>query len=300
MENFDIMKTDFHALRVLAQIHESGSLTKAAQEIGLTQSTLSHTLERMRLAFDDSLFVRHGRGLVPTERCDKLVPQIRRLLEDFDLMARPHEFDPANSSEQVTIACNHYERVVILPTLVKRIHKEAPNVRVKVIPSGSGGHAALLKGDCDVLLSPVSSSLTGLMTRNLLSEKYVCILNKNDPRAKNLTLEEYRNAEHIVVDFEYGWTPLYIPYLRERGIKIKCSVELPSYGSVSQLMENGPFLMTVPSRLVRDFEPTCMAVPAPFSIKFDLKVYWSARQQDSPIHSWLRNHIIAAAREVPD
>ncbi|MBN0985941.1 helix-turn-helix domain-containing protein [Amphritea pacifica] len=62
MEKFDYSTLSLKSLRTLKLIYEQGSLTAAAIELGQNQPAVSYTLEQMREALHDPLFVRSGRG----------------------------------------------------------------------------------------------------------------------------------------------------------------------------------------------------------------------------------------------
>ncbi|MGJ8546025.1 MAG: LysR family transcriptional regulator [Sulfitobacter sp.] len=298
MEKFDVLKTDFHGLQVIITAHRLGSLTKAAVHLGLSQSTLSYTLDRMRLVFSDPLFVRQGRGIVPTQRCDELIPELEQLLRSFKALTQPQEFDPATTTAKIVISCNYYERAVLIPTILSRIRAEAPSLRVKIITSDTHGHEQLLTAECDVLLSPLKTELSGLMTRSLFHDRYVCILRQDDPRAADFSMDDYRNGEHLTVNYDQGWRPLYLEKLEKLGVSLDRSIEVPSLGSAPSLMKTGHLIMTVPSRLAQEFGPSCTAVSAPFDVTFELRLFWAARSHETPINRWLRSHIIAATSEV--
>lgn len=298
MGDIDVSRVDFHALRVLVEVHDTGSLTAAAERVGATQSTVSYTLDRLRRAFGDALFVRQGRGVAPTPRCDEIVPQVRELSRSFAKLVRPQEFDPGDTTRVARICCNYYERSLLLPGLVERIGREAPGVRIKVRAAEALGHAQLLEDKADILFSPVVSSQSGLMVRQLLSDRYVCLVSADDPRRHGLSLEAYRDARHIVVNYEGVWTPFYITHLRRLGIEIDALVELPSFGGVAPLIRAGDCILTVPRRVAGQFGPDFVAIPAPFDVRFDLKLFWSARAQGDPFVRWLRDLIVAECGEV--
>ena len=83
----DVHSVDFAALRVLRMVHAHGSFTRAAEALGSTQSAVSYTIDRLRRAFDDPLFVRQGTGTVPTERCLEIVAEAGRLLLSLEAVA---------------------------------------------------------------------------------------------------------------------------------------------------------------------------------------------------------------------
>ena len=61
---------DLNLFVVLNAIYTEGSLTKAAEVVGITQPAVSNALARLREKFDDELFVRTGSGMVPTQKTE--------------------------------------------------------------------------------------------------------------------------------------------------------------------------------------------------------------------------------------
>ena len=69
----DHLDLDGHLLQLLVAVHEEGSITRAAQRLGVTQSAVSHLLDKLRGIVGDPLFVKSGRGILPTAMADLLV-----------------------------------------------------------------------------------------------------------------------------------------------------------------------------------------------------------------------------------
>lgn len=299
MEKFDKAKTDFHALNVLVTVHRLGSVSAAANLLGLNQSTVSYTLERLRRVFADELFVRMGKGIVPTERCEEIARGANDLLLRFSDLTKPDVFDPATSSERLTLSINFYERQVIVPALFHALWAEAPNLRLAVIQSNSRGHAQLLDNECDLLISPLVTDMSGLYTRRLFEERYACVVDRNSRAARHgLTLEQYAAARHVTVNYTGGWQPFYREALRNLGIVIDPALELPSFGSAQKVVEGTDLVLTVPAALVPSFTDSCVALPTPFECCFTLSMFWSGRTHESAVNRWLRTHVVRTARMV--
>ena len=77
MNKIDYLGLDGNTLRTFLTVLEEASVSKAAIRLGVSQSAVSHTLDKLRLAFDDSLFVRDGRGIIPTAKTQKLHDPIK-------------------------------------------------------------------------------------------------------------------------------------------------------------------------------------------------------------------------------
>ena len=304
MKDIDILGLSIPALRALVAIHHTGSLSKAADQLGITQSTLSHTLKRLRLAFGDQLFLRHGRGVVPTVRCDQLVAGIDALLDQLHRLAEPPSFDAATSEHRFTISCNFYERVVLMPHLVRRFRQLAPAAQLNVIQSNLRGHEQLNDGLCDVLISPLLAETSGLYRRRLLQDRYACFVDRDHPLAESpLTLESYAAANHVAVNYDGGWRPFYRSALDALGVSIKPRVELPSFGAIGSIIDGSDLLLTAPAALASVLLPRAAMLEPPFSAEFEVFMFWNARQHESPANAWLRRlvaDIVRATRGTAD
>src|SRR5690606_15475286 len=69
------LNVDLAALKTLKLVHELSSLSLAARQLDVDQSSVSYTLKRLRTVFDDPLFVRGKNGIVATDRCEQIVSQ---------------------------------------------------------------------------------------------------------------------------------------------------------------------------------------------------------------------------------
>ena len=72
MSKFDWSDLDARLLQLLVAVVEVGSITGAAQRLGVTQSAVSHLLDKLRAITGDPLFVKSGRGIVATARAEAL------------------------------------------------------------------------------------------------------------------------------------------------------------------------------------------------------------------------------------
>jgi len=91
MEKFDIFSVDGHKLRVLAKIFETKSISRTAEAFDLNQSTISHTLDRLRAAIGDPLFVKAGRGIEPTEKAIAMMPRVLEIVGALEGRSHPND-----------------------------------------------------------------------------------------------------------------------------------------------------------------------------------------------------------------
>ena len=103
MTTNDPTSLDLAALSMLSLVFDKKSFSGAAESLGISQSTVSYTVEKLRKTFNDPLFVRQGGKIVPTLRCEDLVVEARLILEQYNSMVSAAEFDPATAKATLRI-----------------------------------------------------------------------------------------------------------------------------------------------------------------------------------------------------
>ncbi len=295
----DPFSTDFHALNVLARVYRLGSFTKTAESLDLNQSAISYTIDKLRHIFSDPLFVREGRRLLPTARCEEIVPEAERLLRDFSMLAKAVDFDPSTTSGRFTIACNYYERVLYIPKIVQTLKATAPNISLEIIDSADHGHEKLLDASADLLIGPFERYGAAFYSRFLYDEQYVCLMDPNHPMAgRTLSLKDYLSLQHVYVTYGGQWKSQYILELEKQNQELKVAIRIPSPAAIDSLVLGTDFVATVPERLSRQIgKGLCISncpVPAPITIK----LVWTARNHASPMHKWVREQIQSVIAEI--
>ncbi|MCP5266843.1 MAG: LysR family transcriptional regulator, partial [Burkholderiaceae bacterium] len=120
MKEIDHLSLDGHLLAVLVAVADEGSVTGAAARLGVTQSAVSHRLDRLRAIVGDALFVKSGRGVVATARAMRLATRARDLLGEMRRFAHEAGFDPARLDTTITVAANDLQRDLLLPAVFER------------------------------------------------------------------------------------------------------------------------------------------------------------------------------------
>ncbi|PYF84591.1 MULTISPECIES: LysR family transcriptional regulator [Marinomonas] len=298
MENFDSGSLSLKNLKTIKLIYELGSITAAATALQQNQPTVSYTLEQMRLAFGDPLFVRSGRGVAPTSRCHQIMPNIENLLKGMTELFQPTDFVPSEADLSITISCNLYELQVLMPTLVERLSTLAPNIHLNFIQSNMNGHKQLQQGLCDILLSPVTHDYETLYKRPLYKDRYVCLMSQqHDLADKDMTLSEYIAAKHIEISYEGGWKPLYLSMSELQGVNLTIALRLPSVSNFISRMAGKELIVTLPERLARIIGGPMIIKNCPFESSFELSLYWNKLTHHSQAHQWLRSQIIDICSE---
>lgn len=298
MSHFDHLDLDGRLLELLLAVAEEQSVTRAAQRLGLTQSAVSHALDKLRVIVGDALFVRSGRGIVPTARAEGLVQQARLLLEQMRGFATAGGFDPARVEGQVTVAANDLQRDLLLPGWLRRLRALAPGLTLRVIPSGVPTPEMLRDGACQLVLSPRPPEAADLVQKRLFEDRYAVFYDAGQ-RMAPVGLADYLAAEHVTVVYEPRRTLDLDRWLAEQGMQRRFAATVPGFAGVPAFLHGSDWLATAPSRLghglLRGLAQAAPPLPCP---TMPMYAIWHLRHQSDPLHQWLRRTLDDEAAAV--
>lgn len=295
----DPLTTDFAAFRTLRLVYAHNSFSRAAESLGVTQSTVSYTMTRLREVFGDPLFVRQGGGIVATERCDEIVSQVSELMDRFQVLTSPRDFDPAVAETEIGISCNYYERVILIPQVVRELRQKAPGIKLKIIPSTVRGKEQLGRLDSDMLIGPIRIEDGGYYRRSLLQEEYVCIMDPGNPLARQpLDIDRFVAAPQVLISYGGSFRSRFLAMMEAEGQVPNTVIEVPSPANLPDLLLKTDMIATVPARIGRLFSDQLVSLPCPVPARISIDLYWTARTHISAPHAWLRSRIAAAASRI--
>ena len=295
----DPLAIDFAALRTLRMVHAQGSFSRAAEHLGVNQSTVSYTIDRLRRTFGDPLFVRQGPRVVPTERCEEIVGTTTPMMDEFLLLAEPREFRPAEARPTVAVSCNFYERASVLPPLMARLRRDAPGLKVTVLSSAVRGKEQLDRGEAELLIGPVIIEHNDFYRRRLIRDHYVCVVGAQNPLAgATLDIETYLAAPHVVVTYGGTWRSRYLLEIEAQSLSLNTAMEVPSPAGLAELLRETDLIATVPTVTAATFGQGVRILPCPFPSRVDIDLYWTTRTHRSPMHRWLRSQTAEVAGAV--
>jgi len=294
MSRFDHSDLDGHLLQLLLAVYEAQSITRAAQRLGVTQSAVSHLLDKLRAIVGDPLFVRSGRGIVATARTEALVVQARQLLDEMRRFVTAGGFDPTTVDTTVTIAANDLQRDLLLPTLLRQARAQAPGLTLRVIPSDVPPPELLRDGHCDLVITPRPPEAADLVQKRLFEDHYAVFFDAGQ-RAAPTTLAEYRQAEHVTVLYQPRRALDLDRLLAEQGVQRRFVATVPGFAGIGALLRGTARLATLPSLLraglLRDLACAPPPLPCP---TMPMYLVWHVRYQHDGLHQWLRAQVEAA------
>lgn len=156
---------------------------------------------RLRDSFDDPLFVRTQRGIIPTPRAQALATPVKRLLEEINQLLQAETFDPATATNTFTIAATDYALQAIIVPFMSLLRQQAPHVLLSVRAiEDERIQTQLETGQVDIALMTPESTPVDLHARRLFDERYVCTFRQDHPAIQlPLTLDQFWALFHFRV-----------------------------------------------------------------------------------------------------
>ena len=292
MENIDQLNLTGKQLKLFLAVFDSNSVSRASEQLGLNQSTVSYGLDRLRDVLGDPLFVKSGRGITPTDRSIMLAPIIRSIVQNMESLAGPARYDPRLDRTTIAISANVMELLPTLRRLFFRLREEAPHARVRLLELGSRDNIRHLLDDnmVDLVISIRSLHLANsLKAETVLESEIVCFYDPNE-RGPIKSIEDYAKADHAALDFG-GESKSTIDLTLEKMLITRNVVfRTANAYALGNFMRGTPLVASMQKSLGDMALADLAHCPHPLDVPpatFD--IVWHRRNDNAPRSLWLRD-----------
>jgi DNA-binding transcriptional LysR family regulator len=252
LNQIDLSRTDLNLLRLFEVVWQERHVGRAAARLHLSPSAVSHGLGRLRRLLNDPLFIRHPRGLNPTERAAELAAPVGDILDRARVViAGAKPFEPASSNRHFVIAAVDGIGLVILPRLTASLRRAAPGITVRIRPIYPLDVVETLdRGDADVAVAPLLSPPPRLQAIALYDEDFVIAARKGHPFLARPTLKNYCAASHLIVGGGTDARGFIDDALASRGLTRQVVLTVPSFMWALSALAETDLVGAVPRRLI--------------------------------------------------
>ncbi len=305
--NVNYKQIDLNLLIVFDAVMTELSVTRAAEQLSMTQPAVSNALKRLRRMVDDELFIKVPSGVSPTAKAIEIWLPIRDALAQIEQTLQPPPFDPALSAITFTLAVTDYIAAAtvasILPPMMRRLEQSAPNINLRLIPHTNVNAPALLdQGGVDIAIGMFPNPGVRFRTYKLLTDQYECVMRYNHPLATGkLTLKKFAQAKHLLVSLTGDSTDFVDRLLEEKGLKRRVALTITQFAVAPVLIAHSDLIGTLASRTVRNCELKDKLHVAPLPIDVEpkiIKIMWHERNQHNPVLRWLRSVLIEVCETI--
>ncbi|MEO0535764.1 MAG: LysR family transcriptional regulator [Cyanobacteria bacterium P01_A01_bin.123] len=312
-----LRKLDLNLLLALDVLIEEASVTRAAEKLNLSQSSMSHSLKRLRSLLDDPILVRTSRDMEVTPYAREMRIAIRQVLTDIQSMLFEREaFNARTAREDFRIAASDYVEATLGGDLLQNLRNQAPGIRIRI---SNIDRAAVLEGldnDSIDLFIDVDLPHKGWhVKQDLYQEEFVCVVSRvqaggqgdresgssalDNRTTDELSLSDYLARSHVLVsmrdDFQ-GKADLILAQQQQTRTVVWSTAH---FMAVPFLIENSDCVALLPRRLAQKCAQSMglQLLPPPIDITgFTVSMFWHQRNTNLPQHQWLRNQVMESAQ----
>ena len=287
---------DMRLLAVFDEVYKTRSVTRAAENLDLPQTSVSLALARMRRQFNDPLFVRTAEGMVPTPHAADLLGPLRQALELLRLATRQQVvFDAGSSSRHFRICMTDVSHLEFLPRLIHRVAQVAPSIHIEVLRIGPDTRRLLENGDADLAVGYMPELEAGFYQQQLFEQGFSCVVRNDHPHVgKRMTLTLFKREKHVAITAPGTGHDLLQQQLKRLGVERRLALSLPTLPGLGNLLAQSDLVATVPERVAQMLVSIAAVrvLAPPFELPaFAIKQHWHERFHLDPANRWLRSMI---------
>lgn len=288
-----LASVDLNLLVVLHALLVCRSTVEAGRRLGRTQSAVSHALRRLREEIGDPLLVRRGRELVLTPVAEAMIGPLEELMASAaTILSSSGGFDPARLDREFVLAVPDFVELAIVPELLARLERDAPNVSLRTVFLGASVDRAVASGEVDLAVAAAFGEAYGLVVKTVLRDRFVGLVRDGHPFARHgCTAQELALADNVLVTPRGGRRGAMDESLRAMGLVRNVSFRTPFFVAGAMLVADTDKVVVVPSilaaRLRGRVRVESFELPVAMPELVVQMAYTPARRGDAA-HAWFR------------
>ena len=285
-------RIDINLYPLFIAIFEQKSISKAAQLLCISQSAVSHALQRLRLQLKDELFVRSGQKMLPTPFAEQIYQPIQTALSTIQNIAIPPPDFAPSMLQSLKIAIHDEIEPIIFPQLVH--HFSQLNLDIQFLSSKLDRKnmlADLSAQQIDFVIDLVQPYQENLQFENLIEDHFVACTLQTE-----MDLSLYLSSPHIGVSSRRTGLLLEDIYLNRQQLSRQIFMRCQHYSTALQVLAQYPkAILTIPHSILKhlhyaqDLKIHQLPIELP---KIKMGMYWHEHVRQNPRHQFLRNEIL--------
>jgi DNA-binding transcriptional LysR family regulator len=296
-----ISSFDLNLFVIMNSIYTEGSLTKAAEVVGITQPAVSNALSRLRDKFDDELFVRTGSGMVPTQKTENIIKDVQNALQLMQKSVNePDEFKPASSQRTFRISLGDINEGRILANLMGKIEKEAPNISIESYYSARDQVPhALATNELSFAVDPFIPNSKDTNSMKVFSDQFVVAHRANHPVTKvlNLSLEEMLKLRYINISNRKRGASVVEMEMQKMQLQPEMALRAQHYLVTPEIVRSSDLCLLCAETFAK--KHGLSYVELPFKVPaLEQYLIWHNSDDNDGSHVWMRNLIAESFKEV--
>ncbi|OAJ92483.1 LysR family transcriptional regulator [Vibrio bivalvicida] len=297
MKEFNWNGVDLNLLVAFQALFQTNSVSAAAEQCFVSQSAMSHTLQRMRMLFEDPLFERVGAKMEPTQHAQEIAPTIDRLLGSIknDLLVKKH-FTANGYSGVWKIGLTDYAEQLFAPALYDAIKQQSPNSQVNFFNVNRSNYVEIAESKgLDVVIGSIENLNRRFLSEHLYTEQHLCLFDPSSvTTSEPMSLEDFVGYEHALVSPDGSLQTQVDKRLTKLGYERRVGVASRNFLTIRRLLLGRELLCIVPKRFaeMEMYSHDLQAIASPIEIPdFDIRLLFLKANQYEEKSAWIRKMV---------
>lgn len=261
-----------------------GTMTRAAELLGMSQPGVSMTIAALEHATGLTLFARRGSRLIPTPEARLFYIEAARALESVENTLRVAREIKAGRRGHLSIAAYPSISINLLPNLLARFRQQRPDLEMKIITRNSLGVRELMSTgtfDLAIVEMPVDYPTSNM---DVFSYDCMCMLPRGHPLSDR---DEINPTDLNDIPFVtlFRGDPIYqqlAAAFSEYGSNWKVIAETEFFSTACELVAAGVGVGVVDPQISRPFTTELVLKPFRPAIRYDVAIL-------RPVHEEMSN-----------
>ena len=162
-------------LKYFQVVCKHNNLTRAAEELHISQPGLTHVIRELEQEFGLTLFLRQNKGLVLTEEGRKFLEEANLLLQQSDYFVSRMKF-LGQSNQIIRMGLPPASATLFFPSIMHMLHRQSPQIKIDVVEIGSlTNQQKILDGELDAALISTNTPVSAAFGCYLLAQTRICL-----------------------------------------------------------------------------------------------------------------------------
>ncbi|MBD1575274.1 MULTISPECIES: transcriptional regulator LeuO [Vibrio] len=293
---------DLNLLTVFDAVMQEQNITRAAQYLGMSQPAVSNAVARLKVMFNDELFMRHGRGIQPTQRARQLFGPMRQALQLVRNELPNSIFLPETSSRSFKLSVCSPSDIRFAPRIMSGIAEKSPSIQLHLDAENDTNLAEKLRyQEVDFVIDYARFDAPGYSSTEIFSDELVVVVSANHPRiGSQISSQEFLAENHATLSKVNGVSSFY-EHVYGAETQYKESYQGTGLSNVLYVVGQSELVTVVP-RWLMDIMPNRQnykVLPYPFA---DNKVAgylsWHESREKDKGHIWMRDQLMILCGEA--
>ena len=292
---------DLNLLTVFDAVMQEQNITRAARNLNMSQPAVSNAVARLKVMFNDELFMRKGRGIQPTQRARQLFGPVRQALQLIRNELPSSVFSAETSTRLFKLAMCSPCDMRFAAQVMMAIDQQAPNVQLHFDAEFDRQLAERMRyQEIDFVIDYAHFDEQGFSSIKIFQDELVVVAAKHHPRIQELaSVDGLRTERHAKLSAVHGQRSFSEQAYKD--LDVSTYYEGTSLSNVLYVVGQSDLVTIAPRWIVENAanQQQLQVVVSPFeNSKINGYLSWHESSEKDNGHIWLRDQLMTICGEV--